>query len=130
MLRLALVLLCALINTACGLHAVTSGRVAIRDDRGAVHFSERDRAIISKYFRAHPIKKAPPGLAKREKLPPGLGRRDTLPSGLDGRPLPRDLESRLTALPAAQERMLLGTDVVLIQRNSRLILDILHAVAD
>lgn len=130
MLRIALVLMCALISTACGVHAVTSGRVAIRDDRHAVHFSERDRSIMGEYFRAHPVKKAPSGLTKREKLPPGLGKRDTLPPGLEGRPLPRDLESRLSVLPAAQTRILLGNDVVLIQRDGRLILDILHAVAD
>ena len=128
--KASVMLILALIGAGCGAHAVTSGRVAIRDDRSAQHFSERDRAIIEEYFRAHPAKKTPPGLAKREKLPPGLGKRDTLPPGLEGRSLPRDLESRLTVLPAAQARILLGHDVLLIQRNSRLILDILHATAD
>ena len=123
-------LLLALIGTGCGAYAVTSGRVAIREDRGIQHFSERDRAIIGEYFRAQPVKKTPPGLAKREKLPPGLGKRDTLPPGLQGRPLPRDLESRLTALPTTQVRILLGHDVVLIQRDSRVVLDILNGVAD
>lgn len=130
MLRLTLILLMAVINSGCGAYAVTSGRVAIREDRGALPFSERDRAIIVEYFRAHPSKKTPPGLTKREKLPPGLGKRDTLLPGLQGRPLPRDLESRLTVLPSTQVRILLGHDVLLIQRDSRLILDILHAVAD
>lgn len=130
MLRIALVLLWALIGVGCGAYAVTSGRVAIREDRGALHFSDRDRALIGEYFRAHPEKKTPPGLAKREKLPPGFGKRDTLPRGLEGRLLPRDLESRLTVLPAMQVRILLGYDVLLMQRDSRLILDVLHAVAD
>lgn len=130
MLRIAIILLWALVGAGCGAHAVTSGRVAIREDHGAQHFSERDRAIIVEYFRAHPVKKTPPGLAKREKLPPGLGKRGTLPPGLEGRALPRDLESRLTVLPATQGRILLGHDVVLMQRHNRLVLDILHAVAD
>lgn len=129
-LGVSVILMTALLSTGCGAYAVTSGRVAIREDRGVQRFSERDRAILVEYFRAHPSKKTPPDIAKREKLPPGLGRRDTLPPGLQGRPLPRDLESRLTVLPTTQVRILLGHDVVLIQRDSRLILDILHAVAD
>ena len=130
MLRIALVILWALFHAGCGVHAVTSGRVAIREDRAVLNFSERDRAIIREYYRAHTVKKTPPGLAKREKLPSELGKRDTLPSGLEGRPLPRDLELRLTALPAGQTRILLGNDVLLIQRDNRLILDILYAVTD
>ena len=130
MLRITLVLLLVVINSGCGAYAITSGRVAIREDRGALHFSERDRAIIVEYFRAHPSKKTPPALAKREKLPPGLGKRETLPPGLQGWSLPRDLESRLTALPTTQVRILLGHDVVLIQRDSRVVLDILNGVAD
>lgn len=130
MLRITLILLWTVIGTGCGAYAVTSGRVAIREDRGALYFSDRDRVTIEEYYRAHPAKKTPPGLAKREKLPPGLARRDTLPPGLQGRPLPRDLESHLTAVPAAQARILLGHDVLLIQRDTRVVLDILHAVAD
>lgn len=130
MLRIVPVLLWALMGVGCGTYAITSGRVAIREDHGPQHFSERDRTIIREYFRARPEKKTPPGLVKREKLPPGLGKRDTLPPGLEGRPLPRDLESRLTVLPAAQGRILLGHDVVLIQRDSRVVLDILNGVAD
>lgn len=130
MLRITLILLWALIGTGCSAYAVTSGRVAIRDDGGALHFSERDRVVIGEYFRAHPAKRTPSGLAKREKLPPGLGKRDTLPPSLEGRPLPRDLESRLTVLPATQVRIQLGHDVLLLQRDSRLILDILRTVAD
>lgn len=130
MSRIALVMLWALVGAGCGVHAVTSGRVAIREDHAALHISERDRTIIRDYFRAQTAKKTPPGLAKREKLPPGLGKRDTLPPGLEGRSLPRDLESRLTVLPAGQARILLGNDVLLIQRDSRMILDILYAVAN
>lgn len=129
MLRLTLVLLGTVIIAGCGAYAVTSGRVAIREDNVAQQFSGRDRAVIEEYFRAHPEKKPLPGLAKREKLPPGFTRRDSLPPGLEGRPLPRDLESRLTVLPATQLRMLVGYDVLLIQRDTRVVLDILHAVA-
>lgn len=128
--RVSVILILALLNVGCGVYAVTSGRVAIREERGVAHFSERDRSMIGEYFRAHPSKKTPPGQVKREKLSPGLGRGGTLPPGLQGRPLPRELESRLTALPTTQARILLGHDVVLMQRDNRLVLDILHGVAD
>lgn len=130
MLRLILILLPVLISSGCGAYAVTSGRVAIRDDRAYPHFNERDRILIEQYFQTHPPKKTPPGPAKQEKSLPRLAKRDTLPPGLQGRSLPRDLESRLTVLPAAQVRILLGHDVVLIQRDTRVVLDILHAAAD
>jgi len=116
----------------CAAHAVTSGRVVVRDDRAvaAPRFHERDRAAIEQYYRSVKPKKMLPGLTKRESLPPGLARRDTLPPGLQGRLLPRELEARLTVLPVAQARVVIGRDVVLMQRDTRVVLDILYGVAD
>ena len=116
----------------CAAHTATSGRVVIRDERAVVdvRFSDHDRAAIEQHYRAAKSKKKPPGLAKRESLPPGLAKRDTLPPGLQGRLLPRELETRLTVLPAAQVRVIIGRDVVLMQRDTRVVLDILHGVAD
>jgi len=124
--------LAALVVTGCAAHAVTSGRVAVRDDRAAVElrFSDRDRALIEQYYRTAKPKKAPPGLAKRERLPPGLAKRDTLPPGLQGRLLPRELESRLAVLPAAYVRVIIGRDIVLMNRDTRVVLDILYGVAN
>jgi hypothetical protein len=126
------VVLTALVVTGCAAHTVTSGRVVVRDDRAAVelHFSDRDRALIEEHYRVTKPKKVPPGLAKRERLPPGLAKRDTLPPGLQGRLLPRELESRLAALPAAYARVIIGRDVVLMNRDTRVVLDILYGVAD
>ena len=126
------VVLAALVVTGCAAHAVTSGRVAVRDDRAAIElrFSDRDRALIEAHFRAAKPKKAPPGLAKRERLTPGLVKRDTLPPGLQERLLPHALEVRLTVLPAAYARVIVGHDVVLIRRDTRVVLDILYGVAD
>lgn len=116
----------------CAAHTVTSGRVVVRDDRAVAEprFHERDRATIERYYRAAKAKKMPPRLAKRESLPPGLARRDILPPGLQGRSLPRELEARLTVLPAAQARVIIGRDIVLMQRDTRVVLDILYGVAD
>ena len=130
--KLLSVLFAALVVTGCATHAVTSGRVVVRDDRAAVElrFSDRDRGLIEEHYRAAKPKKAPPGLAKRERLPPGLAKRDTLPPGLRGRLLPRELESRLAVLPAAYARVVIGRDIVLMNRDTRVVVDILYGVAD
>jgi len=125
------VVLTALVIMGCATHSATSGRIVIRDDHVVAEprFSDRDCALIEEYYRTAKPKQNPPGLTKREQLPPGLARRDTLPPGLQGRPLPHELESRLTVLPAASVRVTIGRDVVLMQRDTRLVLDIVHGVA-
>jgi hypothetical protein len=127
-----LILLLTLTAAGCATHAATSGRVVVRDDRAVaeVRFSGRDRTVIEAYYRAQRPKQAPPGLAKRETLPPGLARREALPPGLQGRLLPGELESRLSVLPEAYVRLVIGRDVVLMVRNTRVVLDILYGVAD
>ncbi len=115
----------------CALHTATSGRVVVSDGRNAVdvRFSERDRAIIEQYYAKQKPKKAPPGLAKRESLPPGLGKRDRLPPGLQTRGLPGDLAARLSPVPADYVRLVIGADVVLMNRNTRVMVDIIYGVA-
>ncbi|KPK49137.1 MAG: hypothetical protein AMS22_14135 [Thiotrichales bacterium SG8_50] len=117
-----------LLVTGCAVHAVTSGRVAIRDNQAQAEarFSDRDRAIIKEYYRTAKPRKTLPGLAKSESLPPGLAKRDTLPSGYQGILLPRELAARLSVIPATQARVIVGRDIVLIQRETRVILDILR----
>jgi hypothetical protein len=119
---------CAVLLIGCAAQTATSGRVVIRDDRAAVEvsISASDRAVIEEYYRA--AKTKPPGLVKREKLPPGLARHDVLPPGLQGRPLPYALETRLTVLPPTTVRVIVGHDIVLLQRATRLVLDIQYGV--
>ncbi len=75
-------------------------------------------------------KKIPPGLAKRGgDLPPGLVKRDVLPPGLQGRTLPYDLETQLTPLPESYVRVQIGTDVVLLNRKTRVVMDVIYGVA-
>jgi hypothetical protein len=129
--RVLSLLLLALLASGCATHAATSGRVVVRDDRASIEvgFSNRDRALIEEHYRGvKPGKKTPPGLARREQLPPGLAKRERLPPGLQGRMLPRELESRLTVLPPAYLRLIVGHDVVLMNRNTRVVLDILYGV--
>lgn len=119
--------------TGCAGMEVTSGRVTLSDgnSRAGIAFSTRDREAIVHYY-SNPRKRPrplPPGLAKRQQLPPGLVKRDVLPRGLRGEPLPADLERRLSPLPEVYVRVVTGSDIVLMHRDTRVIMDIYRDVA-
>ncbi len=108
--------------------------LALNKDRPA-HFLPEERKIIYEYYhRGSPSKGLPPGLAKKGKLPPGLqkhlDKNGKLPPGLQKRlePLPRDLEVRLPRLPEYWERVILQEHVILIDRRTQRILDIIENV--
>ena len=127
MLKTLLVPLLALMVTGCATHAATSGRVAIRDDRTSSEllFNKNDRAVVEGYYRTPKTKREPRGLVKNEQLPAGFAKNSILPPRLSGRLLPVVLEGRLPALPGAYVRLLIGRDMVLVHRNTRLVTDIL-----
>jgi hypothetical protein len=123
------VLLLALVLGGCASYASTSGRVVIRDDTGVVdiRIDDRDRAHIHDYYRSN--KGLPPGLAKRGgNLPPGLAKRDRLPPGLQGNSLPYELERKLSRLPSSYVRVRIGQDIVLMDRNTRVVFDVVYGV--
>lgn len=71
----------------------------------------------------------PPGLAKRDQLPPGLAKRgNRLPPGLMKGDLPPELEKTLPKLPDNVERVVVDTDVLLVQKGTDLILDVIKGV--
>lgn len=74
----------------------------------------------------------PPGLARKEKLPPGLERQlqknGTLPPGLARRDLPPDLAGRLPSTPPDIERIIVDTNVLLVEKATGAILDIIRDV--
>ncbi len=111
--------------TACTGYG-SAGRVSIQDGRSRIDlaFSDQERHLIHDYYRRH----LPPGLAKRSQLPPGLAKRSSLPPGLAGERLPRELETRLSNLPEGYVRLRIGTDVVLMDARTRLVLDIVKEV--
>ncbi len=99
-----------------------------------VIFSVHDREIIHDYYHGN-TSNLPPGLAKRGgNLPPGLQKhleRDgTLPPGLQKRvtPFPEDLERRLPRLPGGYRRVTLGVDVLILDRKTQRIMDIIYDV--
>ena len=78
-------------------------------------------------------KNMPPGLAKKDELPPGLQKQleknGTLPPGLAKRNLPNDLASQLPRRANTQERVVIEEDIVLIEKTTGIILDILYGGA-
>src|SRR5215475_6392459 len=109
--------------------------IAFDKDRPA-YFLPEERRIIENYYRSRsPSEGLPPGLAKRGgKLPPGLqkhlDKNGTLPPGLQKRlqPLPQDLNTRLPGLPDYWERVILERDVILVDRRTNRILDIIENI--
>ena len=105
-----------------------------RQPRTSIVFSSRDRDIIRDYYHNR-YSNLPPGLAKRNgNLPPGLEKhleRDgTLPPGLQKRltPFPDDLERQLPRLPSIYRRGTIGVDVVILDRRTQRIMDIVHDI--
>ena len=110
------------------------------DSRRPERFSAEERRIIEDYYhKAKSSKKKglPPGLAKRGgNLPPGLQKKldrdGKLPPGLQKRlePLPTNLDRRLPRLPEHWERVILDRDIILVDRRTNRILDIIEDVID
>lgn len=136
--------LAALILAGCvAAPAHTSGRVVVQDQntRVEVVFNDHDRRLIHHYYQeryrhqyqnGRGKKGLPPGLAKREQLPPGLRkqivRNGHLPPGLETRALPHELERQLSALPEGYVRLRIGSDIVLMDGRSRVILDVVKDI--
>jgi hypothetical protein len=121
------------------------------EDVVRIVFSEIERRIIEHYFGKGESKTKetkdvksktskgkgrrkglPPGLAKRETLPPGLARnvklQGTLPPGLQKRELPADLLEQLRKRPSSHKMVIVDNDVLLIEKGTNLILDVIEDV--
>jgi len=121
--KYVLAALAALMLDGCASYTATSGQVVIKDDDTTidVRIGDRDRVLIRDYYKTAKHKKdLPPGLAKREKLPPGL----------QGDPLPSGLEGKLSPLPPNYVRVRVGQDIVLMDRKTRVVLDVVYGVAN
>jgi len=105
-------------------------------------FTEIEKQLIRDYFGGQTesaggkgkdkSKQMPPGLAKRDELPPGLQmqieKNGTLPPGLAKRDLPSNLVLKLPAVKKGTERKIVGSDVVLIQTATGIVLDVIKGV--
>jgi hypothetical protein len=86
---------------------------------------EKGKAKKNKNKNKNKKKKMPPGLAKRNELPPGLAKRHTLPPGLQVRELPDDLVKQLPPTEKGLERIIADGSVVLLEKATGRILDII-----
>jgi hypothetical protein len=118
-----------------GTIVVESGTVIVEteDVSAVIVFSDSDRDKIRRYYsNMKKTKRMPPGLAKKQELPPGLQKHiakyGELPPGLEGRGLPQDLEGILSHLPAGFVRLQVGVDVVLLNKKTRIVLDVIWDV--
>lgn len=111
------------------------GEVGIhnRDYDVRVVFSDRDRVIIRDFY-APPPRGLPPGLAKKGKVPPGhamrLRRGDAIPDGYMWRPLPRELEERLSRLPDGYVRVVVGAHIGIMNVRTRVVFDLMEDIVD
>jgi hypothetical protein len=94
-------------------------------------YSDHDRDQIRGWYRTH-YASLPPGLAKRDRLPPGLERqlvvRGTLPPGLQKKmqPCPPELERMLPLPPPNYTHVVIGGNLVLLNRANFQIADVFH----
>jgi Ni/Co efflux regulator RcnB len=148
--------ICFLSLLPAGFGVLADSNVATEIAKEAVHivFTETEKKVIREYFedtgyggyseetqessqgggkKGKKSKKGmPPGLAKRKELPPGLQRHlernGTLPPGLQKKALPSDLQSRLPREPRGYERVIVDTDVLLVETATGVIRDIIQDV--
>lgn len=111
------------------------GEVAVRDPHYSVRvvFTDHDRRLINDYY-APRHKSLPPGLAKKDRLPPGHAWRARINQPIHDdarwRYLPSPLEQRLTRLPSDYVRVIIGTDVAIMNVRTRIVVDILEDITD
>jgi hypothetical protein len=147
MYRYLLIAVFALSTGAFAADVSVSGGVAAKSGSKSVSvaFSVRDKQVIKHYYKKRSAqqgnqarrngKGTPPGQAKRDgKTPPGLAKQGGLPRGVakQGRlpkeakteTLPRELENKLSRLPDSYVRVRVGNDFVILDKKTRVVLDI------
>src|SRR6266478_7485293 len=101
---------------------------------GKYYFQARDREVVTTYYSKHG-KGLPPGLAKRNgDLPPGLEkqlqRNGTLPPGLEKKlqPCPVEITRQLPPLPPDYQRSVIGASIVVFNRKTNIVVDVMADV--
>jgi hypothetical protein len=90
-------------------------------DASGLTFSDNERKTIEGFYGGRRSSTLP---AQRAK--PG----DVLDSGQRPAKLPSDLLARLPDLPAPYTRLILGNDVILVNRDTHVILDVIPQIAN
>jgi hypothetical protein len=89
---------------------------------GGIRFQAGERAAIERYYAEA---RRRPAAVPAAIYKPG----DRLDSGARPQPLPSDLKAALPHLPEPYTRLVVGADVILVNRNSHDIADVIPSVA-
>lgn len=95
------------------------------------YYRDDDRRAAKAWYDDHQ-NHLPPGLAKRDQLPPGLEKqlvvRGHLPPGLQKKiePAPVELVRELPPPPPDCEHVIIGGHIVLINRKTFMVMDVMH----
>jgi hypothetical protein len=87
-------------------------------------FSDRERELITRYF-TNERGRSPAVLAPAQRVKPG----DLLDSGQRPNKLPTGLDQQLSTLASPYTRLTLGADVILVNRDTHVIVDVIPQVA-
>jgi Ni/Co efflux regulator RcnB len=98
------------------------------------YYNDHDRDDMHHWYHDHDHDRdgLPPGLAKRDQLPPGLEKqlrvKGTLPPGLRKKmyPCPVEVERQLPPPPPGCEHTVIGGHIVLVNKSTYAVLDIIH----
>jgi len=132
MARLTLMAAIALLLSACASYVATSGRVVVTDEnhKASVVITDADRREIEGYYSRQKRSGASAAHDRNSGgVPSGVVRHAQLPATVRGEALPGELERRLSPLPSTYARIRVGRDIVLIERRSRVVVDIAYGLA-
>lgn len=104
-----------------------AGCAGTNSDKGAAtgpQFSPAERELITRYY-AKERSGSPAKAIPAQQVKPG----DTLVSGARPAKLPTALDQHLSLPPAPYTRLTLGADVILVNRDTHLIADVIPQVA-
>jgi hypothetical protein len=119
------VLAAGVANATVRMEQVYPARAAANPTERAILFSGEDRQTIDHFFRRQGTQNGGNG-GKARRDP--LLIRERVPQGVPTRPLPHALDHQLPPLPPGYARLILGRDVLLVERRSQTILDIVREV--
>jgi hypothetical protein len=108
-----------LMTTAALLAGCAGGGTTKSADSSGLMFSESERKTIEAFYGK------PSGTLPAQQAKPG----DVLDSGQRPAKLPSDLVAKLPHLPAPYTRYTLGADVILVNRDTHAILDVIPQIA-
>jgi len=88
--------------------------------RPTISFSDAERMVIADHYGASDI---------RLVAAPRIARNAPLPRGVSYRPLPVELDKRLPPVRRGYARVLVGSDIGLVELNSLIVVDVLPGIA-